>query len=69
LEAIDSTSFALDMTSKNEPLTVKVQLDEMRVEVYNTDDALAQTVCFVSESQQRLPNDSQSFEKSERAIK
>jgi hypothetical protein len=29
LEAIDSTSLALDMTSKNEKLTVEVQLDEI----------------------------------------
>jgi hypothetical protein len=52
-EVIDSTSLALDMSSQNEKLTVIVQLDEMRVEVDNTDDALAQSVGFVSES---LPN-------------
>jgi hypothetical protein len=59
LEAIDSTSFALDMSSQNETLSEEVQLDEMRVEAYNTDDALAQTGCLDSESQQRLHSRSQ----------
>jgi hypothetical protein len=62
LEAIDSTSFALYMSSQTETLTVELELDAMRVEVYKTDDELAQTGGLVSESQQRLPNGSQSFE-------